>query len=107
MENIFELVDKKLKKLREANSKNQTVSLNNTSDEINLETALEKSPVLIARLKLIGQTNELDGFFQILLNKTGIKNANKQTIRLALQKALDNSSPDNPSYTSPSTEKAK
>jgi hypothetical protein len=102
MENIFESVDKKLKKLREV----VEPPLNNTSDEKNLETALEKSPVLIARLKNIQQPNELDGFFQILLNKTGIEDSSKQMIILALRKALDNSSPDNPTFTSPITKNA-
>ena len=105
MENIFESVDKKLKKLREVVG-NKEPSLNNTSDEKNLETALEKSPVLIARLKNIQQPNELDGFFQILLNKTGIEDSSKQMIILALRKALDNSSPNNPTFTSPITKNA-
>jgi len=100
MENIFESVDKKLKKLRE-------VELNNTSDEKMLLDLIDKSPTLLARLKNINQPTELDGFFNTLLNKTGIKNANKQTVILALKKSLDTSSPDNPSFTAPITKKAK
>ena len=92
MENIFESVDKKLKELRK-------VELNNTSDEQMLLALIDKSPALLNRLKLIGQPNELDGFFQILLNKTGIEDANKQTIILALRKALDDLAPGEPTIT--------
>jgi hypothetical protein len=98
MENVFESIDKKLKKLRE-------VDLNNTTDEQVLAKLLEKTPALLVKLKNISQPNELDGFFKIFIEKTGIEKANKQTIITALRKALEDLAPDDPNFTSP-TKKA-
>ena len=107
MENIFESVDKKLKKLREVDAKNQSSpksSLTNTSDEKMLSALVDKLPTLIARLQNIDTHIELDGLFKIIVEKLGLKNANKQTIILALKRALDDLAPGEPTI---STKKAK
>ena len=107
MENIFESVDKKLKKLREVDAKNQSSpksSLTNTSDEKMLSALVDKLPTLKARLQKVDQTNELDGFFTTFIEQLGLKNVNKQTVILALRKALENLAPNEPTIT---TKKAK
>ena len=97
MENIFESVDKKLKKLREVDA--EKPSLTNTSDEKMLSALVDKLPTLKARLQNVDQTNELDGFFTTFIEQLGLKNVNKQTVILALRKALENLAPDEPTIT--------
>ena len=98
MENILELVDKKLKALREAEVKKQQ-PVKNTSDEKTLETILIKTPALINRLKTIDQVNELDGLFKMILEQTNLTDVNKQTVMMALKRALDEISPNEPTIT--------
>ena len=95
MENIFELVDKKLKKLREAEAQ----SVSNTSDETNLEKIVIQLPVLINRLKKFDQIVELDGLFKAILEQTSLKDVSKQTIMDALRRALKEMEPDSPTVT--------
>ena len=97
MENIFESVDKKLKKLREVGA--EKPSLTNTSDEKMLSALVDKLPTLIARLQNIDTPIELDGLFKIIVAKLGLKNANKQTVILALRKALKDLEPNEPTIT--------
>jgi hypothetical protein len=97
MENIFESVDKKLKKLREVGA--EKPSLTNTSDEKMLSALVDKLPTLIARLQNIDTPIELDGLFKIIVAKLGLKNANKQTVILALRKALEDLEPNEPTIT--------
>jgi len=96
MENIFELVDKKLKKLREQEAKQPVV---NTSDETNLEKVIIQLPALINRLEKFDQIIELDGLFKAILEQTSLKDVNKQTIMVALKKALDDIAPGEPTLT--------
>jgi hypothetical protein len=96
MENIFELVDKKLKKLREAEAK-QPVT--NTSDEKNLGKILLQVPALVARLKNIDQVIELDGLFELILQQTNLTDVSKQTVMNALKKALEDMAPGEPTIT--------
>jgi hypothetical protein len=90
MENIFELVDKKLKQLREENAE----STINTSDEKALEKMLSQSPAILNRLKAIEQINELDGFFKVIIQKTNLNKVSKQTIMNSLRTALTSIAPD-------------
>jgi hypothetical protein len=98
MENIFELVDKKLKKLREAEAEVKS-STTNTSDEKTLGKTIIQLPALINRLKMIDQPIELDGLFAVILELTGLTDVNKQTVMLALKKALDELAPGEPTIT--------
>jgi len=97
MENIFESVDKKLKKLREVGA--EKPSLTNTSDEKMLSALVDKLPTLKAKLKNVDQPIELDGFFKTFIEQLGLKNVSKQTVMLALRKALDNLTPGEPTIT--------
>jgi len=106
MENIFELVDKKLKKLREAEAKQSKTNDKdaiNTSDEKVLGKLLDKLPILTSRLQNIDQPIELDGLFIEILTETGLKNMSKQIIMNSLKTALEKLSPNNPTYSSPKT----
>ena len=91
MENIFELVDKKLKKLREQEAKKQPVI--NTGDELGLEKILNQLPALLSRLEKFDQIIELDGLFKSVLEKTSLEDVPKTTIIAALAKALKDISP--------------
>ncbi len=91
MENIFELVDKKLKKLREQEAKKQPVV--NTNDEKNLGKTMIQLPTLINRLKQFDQVVELDGLFKAILEQTSLKDVNKQTIMMSLKRALEEMTP--------------
>jgi hypothetical protein len=95
MENIFELVDKKLKKLREE----EAPSVTNTGDELGLEKIVIQLPVLINRLKKFDQIVELDGLFKAILEQTSLKDVSKQTIMGALAKALKEMAPGEPTIT--------
>jgi hypothetical protein len=64
-----------------------------------LSALVDKLPTLKDRLQNVDQTNELDGLFKIIVAKLGLKNANKQTVILALRKALEDLEPNEPTIT--------
>jgi hypothetical protein len=103
MENIFELVDKKLKKLREQEAKQSTTNdkdpINNTGDEATLEKIINQLPTLLSRLEKFDQIIELDGLFKSVLEKTSLEDVPKTTIIAALAKALKDIAPASPTVT--------
>ena len=93
---LAESTDNKLTrgKIREMVREMAKPEVTNTPDETNLEKAISTAPNVMAKFKLIGQPPELDGAFKIALDFSELKDISKSTIVAALQRAMDELSPD-------------
>jgi len=80
------------------NSKTVSPNVVNLPDEKRLQMAIDKSPLMLQRLKDIGVT-ELDGLFSVILSKTKLEDTSKTVIIAAITRALKDLEPTKPTIT--------
>jgi uncharacterized membrane-anchored protein len=91
---LREMLKNQLKGMIAEATEETPAGLVNTSDEKNLQKAVDKNPTVKQYLGKIGSTNELDGALETIISQFGLQNMPKNSIISALKSALNSLAPN-------------